>query len=71
MQLNTFTYIAIMICTGLLFGRIAKQFKLPNVTGYLVGGLIIGPSVLGIIPEQEHQQGKRLRKSRSRCTRQR
>lgn len=51
MQLNTFTYIAIMICTGLLFGRIAKQFKLPNVTGYLIGGLLIGPSVFELIPE--------------------
>ena len=40
-----------MICTGLLFGRIAKQFKLPNVTGYLIGGLLIGPSVFELIPE--------------------
>lgn len=44
-------YLAIVIATGLLFGKIAKYLKLPNVTGYLVGGLLLGPSILGIIPE--------------------
>ena len=39
-----------MIFTGMLFGRLAKLVRLPNVTGYLVGGLIIGPSVLNLIP---------------------
>ena len=48
--MNTLLYLAIMIFSGMLFGRIAKLVKLPNVTGYLVGGLIIGPSVLNIIP---------------------
>ena len=40
---------AIMI--GLIFNRIVKLLGLPNVTGYLVAGVIIGPSVLQIIPE--------------------
>jgi len=38
-----------MIVTGLLFGKLAKLVKLPNVTGYLVGGVLIGPSILGIL----------------------
>jgi len=38
-----------MIATGLLFGKLAKIVKLPNVTGYLIGGLIVGPSVLGLL----------------------
>lgn len=50
-ELNILLYLAIMIFAGMLFGRLAKLVKLPNVTGYLVGGLIIGPSVLGLIPE--------------------
>ena len=29
----------------------AKHIKLPNVTGYIVAGLLLGPSVFGIIPE--------------------
>ncbi len=51
MTLNTLLYLAIMIFSGMLFGRLAKLVKLPNVTGYLIAGLIIGPSVLGILPE--------------------
>ncbi|MGD9605577.1 MAG: cation:proton antiporter [Bacilli bacterium] len=44
-------YAGIVLVTGLLFGKLAKYTHLPNVTGYLVGGLIIGPSVLGIVSE--------------------
>ena len=44
-------YLALILLSGLLFGRIVKLIKLPNVTGYLLAGLLIGPHVLGIIPE--------------------
>ncbi len=40
--------IGFLILVGLLFGKLAKLVKLPNVTGYLVGGLLVGPSVLGL-----------------------
>ncbi|PKL01009.1 MAG: cation/H(+) antiporter [Tenericutes bacterium HGW-Tenericutes-1] len=49
MDLNALLYAGILIVTGLLFGKIAKYAKLPNVTGYLVGGLLIGPSILGLV----------------------
>lgn len=39
------------IAVGLLFNRIVKRLGLPNVTGYLVAGVIIGPSCLQIIPD--------------------
>jgi Kef-type K+ transport system membrane component KefB len=39
-----------MIFSALLFGRIGKHFKLPNVTGYLVAGLLLGPSFFNLIP---------------------
>ena len=39
----------ILILVGLLFSKLAKLVKLPNVTGYLVGGLLVGPSVLGAL----------------------
>ena len=51
MELNTILYLSILIFSGLIFGKLAKLVKLPNVTGYLVAGLLVGPSVLGIIPE--------------------
>lgn len=43
-------YIALMIFGGLFLSRFAKKFHLPNVTGYLFAGLIIGPYMLNIIP---------------------
>lgn len=45
-------YIGIMLLSGLLFGRVAKKLTLPNVTGYLVAGLLIGPCVLKLIPAE-------------------
>lgn len=54
--MNVLLYLSIILFTGLLFGKLAKRFKLPNVTGYIVGGIIVVP-VLGllniqVIPEQ-------------------
>ncbi|MDY0074704.1 MAG: cation:proton antiporter [Acholeplasmataceae bacterium] len=51
MNTTILLYIAILLATGLLFGKLAKYLKLPNVTGYLVGGLVLGPSILNVIPE--------------------
>lgn len=48
--MQTLFYMAVLIATGLLFGKLAKYVKLPSVTGYLVGGLLIGPGLLNIIP---------------------
>jgi len=45
-------YVGIMIATGLLFGKIAKYIHLPNVTGYLLGGLLIGPSIIGVFSRE-------------------
>jgi len=47
--LEILLYAGLMIVTGLLFGKLAKLVKLPNVTGYLLGGLLVGPSLLGIL----------------------
>ena len=50
-SLNTFTNLALMIFAGMALGRLVKLIKLPNVTGYLLAGLLLGPSVLGILNE--------------------
>lgn len=49
MDLDALLSIAIVLFTGLFFGKIITYLRLPNVTGYLIGGLIIGPSVLNIL----------------------
>ena len=51
MILNTLTDLALMIFAGMFCGRMAKHLRLPNVTGYLVAGLLIGPAVLGLLSE--------------------
>lgn len=50
MSVNIFFYLALMLFSGLLFGRLVKFIKLPNVTGYLVAGLLIGPHVFHLLP---------------------
>ena len=45
-------YVGLLIVVGLVFGKFAKMLKLPNVTGYLVGGLLLGPSFLNLIDEE-------------------
>lgn len=42
-------YLAIAIIAGFVFSYLARLVRLPNVTGYLVAGLVLG--VTGIIPK--------------------
>lgn len=43
--------IALMLFFGFLFTRITKRLKLPNVTGYILAGIVIGPHCLNLIPQ--------------------
>ncbi len=47
---NTILYLSILLLAGLLCGRLAKLIKLPNVTGYLVAGILLGPFVFKVLP---------------------
>jgi len=44
--------VAIMLIAGFLLTRITKKLRLPNVTAYIVAGIIIGRFGLNLIPEQ-------------------
>ena len=50
MELNLLIYISISLALTLLSSKLMKVIKLPNVTGYLLVGLLAGPYVLNIIP---------------------
>ena len=50
---NVLFSIAIILLTGLLFSKLAKVCHFPNVTGYLIGGLLIGPSLLSLVSEEQ------------------
>lgn len=45
--MNQILCIAIALLVGLLSSRLMKLLRLPNVTGYLIAGIIFGPFVLG------------------------
>lgn len=47
--------IAILLMAGFVGGRVASKFKLPSVTGYIIIGVIIGPSVLNIVSAEFSQ----------------
>ena len=44
--------LAIMLFAGFLITRISKKLRLPNVTGYIVAGILIGPYLLNLIPQE-------------------
>ncbi len=43
--------VSLVLFLGFLLTRITKLFKLPNVTAYILAGILIGPNVLNIIPK--------------------
>ena len=48
----TIISISVMLFTGFLMTRLTKLLRLPNVTAYILTGILIGPVVLGLIPTQ-------------------
>lgn len=40
---------SILLFGGMLFASLLGKLKFPKVTGYLIGGIILGPSLLGVL----------------------
>lgn len=53
MNIEVFKDLAIIILFAKLFGLLAKKLKAPQVVGEIVAGLIIGPSVLGLVGQSD------------------
>lgn len=53
MKIEVFRDLAIIILFAKLFGLLAKKLKAPQVVGEIVAGLIIGPSVLGLVGQSD------------------
>ena len=49
MDFSIFGYVAILLCVALFSTRVVRILKLPNVTGYIVTGIIMGPFVFGLL----------------------
>lgn len=50
--------LSIILFAGFVITRITKKLRLPNVTGYILSGVLIGPYVLDLIPGEivEHME---------------
>ena len=44
--------VALMLFSGFLLTRITKRLRLPNVTAYIVAGILIGPYGLNLVPQR-------------------
>ena len=44
--------LAVMLVCGFLMTRLTKLIKLPNVTGYILAGILIGPYCLNLVPTE-------------------
>lgn len=42
--------VTLMLLVGFLFTRVTKLLRLPNVTAYILAGIVIGPFCLDLIP---------------------
>ncbi len=42
-------YLALIILSGMTFGRLVEKIKVPAVTGYIISGVIIGPHAFGLV----------------------
>lgn len=51
MELSAITAIAFLLTAGYLCGRIARYLKLPALIGYLIAGVLLGPSLFDLFPE--------------------
>ncbi len=49
---STLFCISVVLFSGLILGRVVKFVRLPNVTGYLLAGLILGPYGLGLFSRE-------------------
>ena len=50
---NVFKDLAIIIVFAKFFGIVARKLKAPQVVGEIVAGLIIGPSILGLVQQTD------------------
>ena len=52
MDVNLVLALGLILTAGLFGSRLLRRLGLPSVTGYIVIGLLLGPSVAGVIPAE-------------------
>ena len=51
--MNIILYLGIILIAGLAAGKGINRLKLPAVTGYLLIGLLLGPSVFNLLSNEK------------------
>ncbi len=51
-SLDILFYVGLLFLSGQLFAFLANLIKLPRMVGYLIAGIILGPSILDVFTEQ-------------------
>jgi len=50
--------LGILLVMGYVIGKIVIRVHLPEITGYIIAGLILGEAVLGVVPAEMHDSLK-------------
>ncbi|MEU3737496.1 cation:proton antiporter [Streptomyces sp. NPDC032198] len=50
LQATAFAGIAVILTVGALLARLARRFRQPAVIGEITAGIVLGPSLLGLLP---------------------
>jgi Kef-type K+ transport system membrane component KefB len=53
--MNELTSLGLILLFALLVGHLVKFVRVPEVTGYLLAGMVVGPSVLGVVTHENLQ----------------
>ena len=43
--------IGVMVSVGLLGGLLANKLKFPRITGYIIIGVLLSPSIFNLVPK--------------------
>lgn len=49
--MSTIYYLGIIILAGIFTAKVLRKVNFPNVTGYLIAGILIGHNVLNLVPQ--------------------
>ena len=50
--MNALTSLGLILLLALLAGHLVKFIRIPEVTGYIIAGIVLGPSVLGWVSQE-------------------
>ena len=52
--MDALTSLGLILLLALLAGHLVKVVRIPEVTGYILAGIALGPSILGWVSAENH-----------------